>query len=42
MNHQQQRVLKVGLFGIGCAAYWPQFEGLKQRLPQYLSQNLET
>lgn len=28
--------LRVGLFGIGHAAYWPQFEGLKERLEGYL------
>ncbi|MBK8023714.1 MAG: L-fucose/L-arabinose isomerase family protein [Chloroflexi bacterium] len=26
---------KVGVFGIGLAAYWPQFEGLKERLERY-------
>jgi L-arabinose isomerase len=26
---------KIGLFGIGLAAYWPQFEGLKSRLEKY-------
>jgi L-arabinose isomerase len=26
---------KVGVFGIGLAAYWPQFEGLKERLQGY-------
>jgi len=26
---------KIGVFGIGLAAYWPQFEGLKQRLEGY-------
>jgi L-arabinose isomerase len=26
---------KIGLFGIGLAAYWPQFEGLKERLEGY-------
>lgn len=26
---------KVGLFGIGLAAYWPQFKGLKRRLADY-------
>ena len=31
-----QQVLKVGLFGIGLDAYWPQFSGLKQRLEGYL------
>ncbi|WP_159471178.1 arabinose isomerase [Dyadobacter sp. 3J3] len=29
-------VLKIGLFGIGLDTYWPQFEGLKQRLSGYL------
>jgi len=24
--------LKIGLFGIGLDAYWPQFPGLKERL----------
>jgi L-arabinose isomerase len=28
--------VKVGLFGIGLDAYWPQFEGLKERLEGYL------
>lgn len=28
--------LKIGLFGIGLDAYWPQFEGLKERLESYL------
>lgn len=27
---------KIGLFGIGLDAYWPQFEGLKPRLEGYL------
>src|SRR5215813_4610021 len=26
---------KIGIFGIGLAAYWPQFEGLKARLEKY-------
>ncbi len=26
---------KIGIFGIGLAAYWPQFEGLKDRLERY-------
>ena len=26
---------KIGVFGIGMAAYWPQFEGLKERLEGY-------
>jgi L-arabinose isomerase len=28
--------LRVGLFGIGLEAYWPQFQGLKRRLEGYL------
>jgi L-arabinose isomerase len=28
---------KIGIFGIGLAAYWPQFEGLKERLEKYQS-----
>src|SRR5580658_1198708 len=28
--------LRVGLFGIGHEAYWPQFKGLKKRLEGYL------
>ncbi len=30
--------LRVGLCGVGLAAYWPQFAGLKERLEGYLSQ----
>lgn len=30
--------LRIGLFGIGLDAYWPQFAGLKERLEGYLSQ----
>lgn len=33
MQHQP---LRVGLFGIGLEAYWPQFEGLKERLEGYV------
>ena len=29
--------MKIGLFGIGLDTYWPQFEGLKERLEGYLS-----
>lgn len=29
--------LRVGLFGIGLEAYWPQFSGLKQRLEGYVN-----
>jgi L-arabinose isomerase len=28
--------LRIGLFGIGLAAYWPQFEGLEDRLQGYV------
>ncbi len=30
--------LRLGLFGIGLDAYWPQFSGLKERLEGYLNQ----
>ena len=30
------RTLKVGLFGIGLAAYWQQFEGLEEKLLSYV------
>ena len=29
---------RIGLFGIGLDAYWPQFEGLKERLSGYIQQ----
>ncbi|MEJ7741018.1 MAG: arabinose isomerase [Chitinophagaceae bacterium] len=29
--------LKIGLFGIGLDSYWPQFDGLRNRLEGYLS-----
>ena len=32
---QTSRKTKIGVFGIGLAAYWPQFEGLKERLEGY-------
>ena len=32
------RKLRVGLFGIGLDAYWPQFKGLKARLENHLAQ----
>jgi L-arabinose isomerase len=31
-----KRKLRVGLFGIGLDAYWPQFKGLKPRLERYV------
>jgi L-arabinose isomerase len=33
----RDRQLRVGLFGIGLDAYWPQFAGLKERLEGYLA-----
>ena len=33
--------LRIGLFGIGLDAYWPQFPGLKERLEGYLSRVAE-
>lgn len=33
--------LRVGLFGIGLDAYWPQFAGLKERLEGYLGRVAE-
>src|SRR5687767_858557 len=33
--------LRVGLFGIGLEAYWPQFEGLEQRLRGYVDEVAE-
>lgn len=35
MKTPQPQRGKVGLFGIGLAAYWPQFKGLKERLEAY-------
>lgn len=32
------RKLKIGLFGIGIDAYWPQFEGLRRRLEGYIAE----
>ena len=34
--HKPKHSLRVGLFGIGLAAYWPQFKGLKKRIEAYL------
>ena len=36
--------LRIGLLGLGLEAYWPQFDGLRQRLERYVSEverNLE-
>lgn len=35
MSAASQRPARVGIFGIGLAAYWPQFTGLKERLEGY-------
>ena len=32
---QTQPLARIGVFGIGLAAYWPQFEGLQARLEGY-------
>ena len=32
---KQSAAPRVGIFGIGLAAYWPQFEGLRERLEGY-------
>lgn len=37
MNNNKIFPLKVGLFGIGLEAYWEQFDGLKNRLQNYIS-----
>ncbi|MDF9832829.1 L-arabinose isomerase [Ereboglobus sp. PH5-5] len=34
---QNASALRIGLFGIGLDAYWPQFSGLKERLEGYLA-----
>ncbi len=36
-NKTNNSFFKIGLFGIGLDSYWPQFEGLKDRLEGYLS-----
>jgi L-arabinose isomerase len=35
MNRHTAPPARIGIFGIGLAAYWPQFEGLKERLEAY-------
>ncbi len=34
-RNQSNRDLRVGLFGIGLDTYWPQFDGLRERLVTY-------
>jgi L-arabinose isomerase len=36
-RRMQKDPLRIGLFGIGLDAYWPQFEGLKERLEGFLA-----
>jgi L-arabinose isomerase len=36
LSNNSKSALKIGLFGIGLATYWPQFDGLKERLEGYL------
>jgi L-arabinose isomerase len=38
MNPKTNIELKIGLFGIGLDAYWPQFPGLEDRLKGYFQQ----
>ena len=38
MATRSARPLRVGLCGIGLDTYWPQFEGLKERLEGYVAQ----
>lgn len=38
MRTIQQGRVKVGLFGIGLAAYWDQFQGLESRLQGYITE----
>lgn len=35
MERKQRLPARVGIFGIGLAAYWPQFDGLHERLTGY-------
>ena len=36
-----QKKIKIGVFGIGLDTYWPQFDGLLERLKGYQSQIVE-
>ncbi|GAA4950499.1 L-fucose/L-arabinose isomerase family protein [Algibacter agarivorans] len=38
MSKKKSKTIKVGLFGIGLDTYWPQFEGLLERLEGYQKQ----
>ena len=35
MERKQRLEARVGVFGVGLAAYWPQFPGLRERLIGY-------
>ena len=35
MERKRRLPARIGVFGIGLAAYWPQFEGLQERLVGY-------
>ena len=35
MLERKHKPAKIGVFGVGLAAYWPQFSGLKERLEGY-------
>src|SRR5690242_462794 len=37
-DSQQNHALRLGLFGIGLDTYWPQFEGLRERLVHYIDE----
>jgi L-arabinose isomerase len=38
MQRKRRQPARVGVFGIGLAAYWPQFAGLRERLTGYQQQ----
>ena len=38
MTTKSGQPLRVGLCGVGLDTYWPQFEGLRQRLNRYVAQ----
>ena len=37
MLERKETKPRIGLYGVGLKAYWPQFEGLKERLEAYIS-----
>jgi L-arabinose isomerase len=41
MDRQHGDGFSIGMFGIGLDAYWPQFEGLEQRLTGYIARVVE-